>query len=59
MNEQLNSTSTRQPEIRNNNGEQSYAGETRERSRSQHADPARQCGLDTGARGWRYVYQTH
>ena len=58
MNEQLNSNSTRPSDLRNS--EQVYAGEQRERATPQPAvGQARKCGLDTGARGWRYVYQTH
>ena len=61
MNEHLNSNSTRQTESRSNSSEALYAGaEQRERgNNAMSASQARKCGLDTGSRGWRYVYQTH
>lgn len=60
MNEHLNSNATRPSDARSTSGEQVYAGtEQRERSTDALTSQARKCGLDTGSRGWRYVYQTH
>jgi len=61
MNEHLDSNSTRTSDARNNSGEPIHGtGAQRERGAAEadkHACP--KCGLDTGSRGWRYVYQTH
>ncbi len=61
MNEHIHSNSTRNIDARGSSSEQIYAaGEARERGIAQAGvAQARKCGLDTGSRGWRYVYQTH
>ena len=66
MNEHLNSISLRHTEARSNSSEQVYAadaqrqrGSVQQGSAQQGSAQACQCGLDTGTRGWRYVYQTH
>ena len=61
MNEHLNSKSTRNTDARSNSSEHLYAaGEQRERGNGARGSiQVRKCGLDTGSRGWRYVYQTH
>lgn len=61
MNEHLNSTSLRHTEIRSNGSEQVYAADAQRQRGSVQQGSAQgcKCGLDTGTRGWRYVYQTH
>ena len=60
MNEYLNSNSSRQSEVRSTNHDHAYAADQHNRDTTPlTAGQARKCGLDTGARGWRYVYQTH
>ena len=60
MNEHLQSNSTRNIDVRSSREQVYAAGDARERGIAQAgAAPTRKCGLDTGARGWRYVYQTH
>ena len=62
MNEHLNSNSSRNSDTHNNNnGEQHCAAHPqRELSATQSKEKSTcKCGLDTGSRGWRYVYQTH
>ena len=60
MNEHLDSNSTRNIDVRSGSEQAYAAGEARERGSAQAgAAQTRKCGLDTGARGWRYVYQTH
>lgn len=60
MNEHLHLNSTRNIDVRSSSEQVYAAGEARERGIAQAgAAPTRKCALDTGARGWRYVYQTH
>jgi hypothetical protein len=59
MNERLIINSSRQTTARNANAEQSCATAEQHEHTAQCAAQQRKCGLDTGARGWRYVYQTH
>ena len=60
MNEHLDSNSTRTIDVRSSSEQVYVAGDARERGIAQAgATQTRKCALDTGARGWRYVYQTH
>ncbi len=61
MTEHLNSNSPRHNEMRSGNNEQHYAAEPQRARASVQQGSAQtcKCGLDTGTRGWRYLYQTH
>lgn len=60
MTEHHTANSPRLAEVRRNN-EQVYAADAQhERAAAQQGSVQTcKCGLDTGTRGWRYVYQTH
>ena len=59
MNERLNFNASRKNDARNTGAEQNYATAEQHHHTADGATERRKCALDTGARGWRYVYQTH
>lgn len=59
MNERVNFNSPRKTATPNAGAEQRYASAEQHQHTAQCAEQQRKCGLDTGARGWRYAYQTH
>ncbi len=61
MNEHLNSNSIGNTDARDNRSEQLYAAGAQREPGSVQAGTieTRRRALDTGSRGWRYVYQTH
>ncbi len=59
MNEHLVLNSMRKTDAHNTGAEQAYTAAEQRQYEADRAAERRKCGLDTGARGWRYVYQTH
>ena len=59
MNERLIFNSPRENDARNAGAEQRYAATAQHQHTAACAAEPRKCALDTGARGWRYVYHTH
>lgn len=59
MSETLNFNTMRQTEARNTVAEQGHHANEQRREGAVRTAECRKCGLDTGARGWRYAYQTH
>ena len=59
MNEHLIADSQRKSDARNAGAEQGYTTSQPYQHTAHCGVERRNCGLDTGARGWRYVYQTH
>jgi hypothetical protein len=59
MNERLFVNSPRKSDARNAGAEQNYATTEQQQHAAACANEPRKCALDTGARGWRYVYHTH
>ncbi len=59
MNERLISNPSRNNDARKATAEQGYASAEQHQHSADCAAAPRKCALDTGARGWRYVYQTH
>ena len=59
MNEHLIFNSMRKTDARNTGAEQAYVAAEQRQHAADRAAERGKCGLDTGARGWRYVYQTH
>ena len=59
MTEPLLFNAMRKTDARNAASEQGYNLTEQCQHAAERTSEHRKCGLDTGARGWRYVYQTH